>query len=242
MVKQHVSPKNPETYRIDNRRWSEAQAHEMSFWNREGVFENEFQRVRDRYGPILSEVESHIERVRRTLDVGSGPTCAGRLFSTGQKFFLDPLMSAYQERWPDRMPQGRQGVCVAAKGEYLPYSCCTFDVVCSFNSLDHMHRPWEVLREVRRVLKKGGIFLLGIFCHPPLIAYSRLGLEKAVPFLKDTAHPFSYTRSSIKRLVEKVLVVKESRCVYRKPSLWPGLHRSDWVFLCENVKTTCSRH
>jgi len=140
-------------------------------------------------------------------------------------------MSAYVRRWPDRLPEGDW---IAGAGERLPYPSDTFDVVVSFNSLDHMFKPWEALAEIRRVLKPGGFFLLGIFCHPPVFAYSRRGIERILPFLKDTPHPFSYTRGSVERLVRRYFKVLEARCVYRKPTLLPSLHRTDWIFVCEN--------
>ena len=220
-----------QTTGIERTRWAEAQAHETSFWQRDGVFENEFARVCGRYGPVIAEVDSRLSEDARILDVGSGPTCSARLFKKGRKSFMDPLMSIYVRRWPDRLPEGEK---IAGAGERIPYPPNTFDVVVSFNSLDHMFKPWEALAEIGRVLKPRGLFLLGVFCHPPIFAYSRRGIEKLVPFLKDTPHPFSYTRGSVERLVRRHFTVRKTTCVYRKPSLLPSLHRTDWVLVCEN--------
>jgi SAM-dependent methyltransferase len=43
-----------------------------------------------------------------------------------------------------------------ARGERLPFADATFDVVCSFLVLEHVHDPRAVLTEAARVLKRGG--------------------------------------------------------------------------------------
>jgi SAM-dependent methyltransferase len=220
-------------YAIDQDRWDKAQAYEISFWRREGVLEYQLSRVAKRYGPIIAEVDTRLSGDIRILDVGCGPTCTARLFSKGRKTYLDPLMYSYELSWPDRMPEGER---IAGIGEQIPHRTNTFDIVVSFNSLDHMFNPRDVLVEIRRVLKPGGVFLLGVFCHPPIFAYSRRGIEKVLPFLKDTPHPFSFTRGAVEHLVKKYFTVKESRCVYRKSGFLSPLHRTDWVLVCENRK------
>lgn len=52
------------------------------------------------------------------------------------------------------LDDGREGV-----GESIPYDDESFDVVVADNVLEHLERPLEVFREVRRVLKPGGVFL-----------------------------------------------------------------------------------
>lgn len=218
-------------YVIDAGRWDEAQEHEIAFWNKAGSFDHEIQRVQLRYGPILGEIDAGLDDQARILDLGCGPTCPGRLFRHGAKTFLDPLMSEYERRWPDKMPRGER---LTGRGEAIPHDDATFDVVVSFNALDHMFEPWDVLTEIKRVMKPGGVFVLGIFCHPPIFAYPRLAIEKILPFLKDTPHPFSFTRGSIERFISKYFHVEEARCVYTKPSLIPALHRTDWVFVLKH--------
>jgi len=46
-----------------------------------------------------------------------------------------------------------------AWGESIPYGDETFDLVYSCNVLEHLREPAAVLREVRRVLRPGGMFL-----------------------------------------------------------------------------------
>lgn len=52
--------------------------------------------------------------------------------------------------------------------EALPFSDNTFDVVYCNDSFHHYPAPMNVLREVHRVLKPGGTFLIGD-CWQPLV-------------------------------------------------------------------------
>ncbi len=211
-------------------RWGDAQSKEDEFWKRNGVFDDQIARVVSRYGPVIAELSKELKPGSNILDVGCGPTCAGQLFSIGSKSFLDPLMDSYLKTYPEKIPEGEKLCCPA---ESIPKEDESFDVVISFNALDHMISPIKVLSEIRRVLKKDGTFLLGIFLHPAPIALLRRFVENCLPFLREDAHPYSYTLASIRELLgEHFDIAKEIR-VYRKDSaLFPSLHREDWVFIC----------
>ncbi len=47
-----------------------------------------------------------------------------------------------------------------AAGESLPYAAASFDLVCSWDVLEHVQDPQAVLREVARVLRPGGAALV----------------------------------------------------------------------------------
>ncbi len=53
------------------------------------------------------------------------------------------------------LDEGRQGI-----GEAIPYPDSTFDVVFAGNVLEHLVCPERVFREVSRVLKPGGVFMV----------------------------------------------------------------------------------
>jgi ubiquinone/menaquinone biosynthesis C-methylase UbiE len=211
-------------------RWHHAQSKEDEFWKRNGVFDDQIDRVVSRYGPVIAELSRGLKPESHILDVGCGPTCAGQLFSIGTKSFLDPLMDSYLKTYPGKIPEGEKLCCPA---ENIPKEDESFDVVMSFNALDHMISPAQVLSEIRRVLKKDGTFMLGIFLHPAPIALLRRFVENFLPFFREDAHPYSYTLASIRELLgEHFYIAKEIR-VYRKDSaLFPSLHREDWVFMC----------
>lgn len=64
-----------------------------------------------------------------------------------------------------RLRAGRYGLTlpiVVAAGEHLPYPDGSFDLITCLDVLEHVASTDEVLREVRRVLKPGGIVLTTI--------------------------------------------------------------------------------
>ncbi len=53
---------------------------------------------------------------------------------------------------------------VKANAEYIPFKDSTFDIVISFNSLDHVDDIDKTISEIKRVTKIGGLFLLITDC------------------------------------------------------------------------------
>jgi ubiquinone/menaquinone biosynthesis C-methylase UbiE len=211
-------------------RWQYAQTKEDEFWKRNGVYNDQSDRVVSRYGPVIAELSRQLKPDSKILDVGCGPTCTGKLFSIGSKTYLDPLMDSYLSTYPEKIPEGEKLCCAA---ESIPKADKTFDVIISVNALDHMIDPPKVLSEIRRVLKNDGIFLLGLFLHPPSIAFFRRLIENHLPFAREDAHPYSYTRKSIRVLLGNFFHIQKEISVYRKDSaLFPKLHREDRMFIC----------
>jgi SAM-dependent methyltransferase len=104
---------------------------------------------------------------KRVLDVGCGPTRRlDAVPQAAQRVGLDPLMAKYRELLADDAWDGVTYVTGAA--ERMPFADASFDVVCSFNSLDHVHDVERSAAEIKRVLAPGGTFLLMTeLGHPP---------------------------------------------------------------------------
>lgn len=212
-------------------RWKAAQRKEEDFWRREGVYEPQRRRVLERYRPVILEVAGELPDGPAILDIGCGPTCAGRLFPDGDKTFLDPLMDSYREVYGDSLPVDDELVC--ARAEEIPRLDDSFDLVMSVNSLDHMVDPEAVLREVTRVLRPTGIFLLGLFLHSRPIAAARKLIDRYLPFAREDAHPYHYTRRSARELLDRHFRVEREVCVFRRDdALVPAFHREDRMFVC----------
>lgn len=211
-------------------RWRSAQSKEDSFWRRNDVIRPQMDRVISRYGPVFSTLSKHLTRESAILDVGCGPTCPARLFTTGSRTYLDPLMSSYADTHGGTLPQGTR-ICAIA--ERIPFRKKSFDLVTCMNALDHMIHPERVLGEINRVMKEEGIFVLGNFLHPPKIAGLRSFVERWLPVFREDAHPYSYTLKSIRRLMGAFFRIRDEIRVFRKESaLFPSLHREDWIFIC----------
>lgn len=80
--------------------------------------------------------------------------------------------------------------------EQLPFEDHTFDVVCSFETIEHLDHPELFLQEIRRVLKPGGNIILSCPNDP---YYYKPG-EPGNPF-----HKKQYTYFDFKQLAEKNL-------------------------------------
>ncbi len=80
--------------------------------------------------------------------------------------------------------------------EQLPFEDHTFDVVCSFETIEHLDHPELFLQEIRRVLKPGGNIILSCPNDP---YYYKQGTPEN-PF-----HKRQYTYFDFKQLAEKYL-------------------------------------
>ena len=80
----------------------------------------------------------------------------------------------------------------------------SFDIVLSFNALDHSVDPAKVIREINRVLCEGGDFLLWIY-----VLRDGYKFLQSLLNLLDPPHPFHFTvkKSHRKCHDEYVMVV-----------------------------------
>jgi SAM-dependent methyltransferase len=210
-------------------RWRLAQQHEAHFWKQHAAMAPQQQRVASRYAGLidemtLDEMALGNGRPALTLEVGSGPTCATQRLKGARHVFLDPLMRVYRPLCSD-VP----GHFINAVGERLPFADATFDAVLSFNVIDHVISPAAFVEEMIRVASPGGLLVLGVYTHPRLFAAVRNMLERTLPWAREEAHPFFFSRHSLVRLMEHAgLAVERVACAHA-PAHNPALHRQDWV-------------
>lgn len=96
---------------------------------------------------------------KRVLDIACGTGYGIGLLRKHASFVVgvDIDASAAQEA---RKETGDNGSVMLADGLGLPFADGTFDVVTSFETLEHLHGRREFLAELRRVLTPGGELLL----------------------------------------------------------------------------------
>ena len=96
-------------------------------------------------------------RGKKILDIGCGPRGSLEWASeAGLRLGIDPLAEAYRRLGTDLHAM----VYVSGSGGNLPFPNDSFDIVCSFNSLDHVDDLGKVIHEIGRVTAQGGVFLL----------------------------------------------------------------------------------
>ncbi len=103
---------------------------------------------------------------KAVLDIGCGP-CGSLEWADNarQRVGLDPLADAYRKLVEDDAQQ--MSYC-AAPSEKIPFPDGHFDVVTTFNSLDHVDDVDATVAEIKRVAApKGRILVIVEFGHAP---------------------------------------------------------------------------
>lgn len=94
---------------------------------------------------------------KKILDIGCGPRGSLEWADmTEERVGLDPLANEYLKLGADQQKMKY----VSAYSENIPFADGYFDVVCSFNSIDHVEDLKKTCEEIKRVIKKGGLLLI----------------------------------------------------------------------------------
>jgi SAM-dependent methyltransferase len=131
---------------------------ELAYWQRqraeEGVLENDW--YRDGFTTAFGIDESFYVG-KRLLDIGCGPRGSLEWATmASERVGVDPLAKQYE-----KLNGGLHGMSyVAARSEKLPFPDGHFNVVSSFNSLDHVDDLDATIHEITRVTAGDGTFLL----------------------------------------------------------------------------------
>jgi SAM-dependent methyltransferase len=147
---------------------------------------------------VLFGIERGWYRDKRMLDVGCGPRGSLDWATEAEaRVGLDPLADEYREMGVDTAAMDY----VKGVAEAMPFDDASFDVVGSFNSLDHVEDVDKVAAEIARVIRPGGMFLLGtdVAHRPRLMEPHTFGWDLTRRFdpwfevvderhLKDTGH------------------------------------------------------
>jgi ubiquinone/menaquinone biosynthesis C-methylase UbiE len=134
-------------------------------------------------------VRSRLTERSHVLDLGCGRGGVVELFWRDVKLAagLDPDVPSLAEHRSPGMP------VIRGRGEQLPFTDESFDLIVCLWVLEHLERPEEVFREVRRVLRPHGHF---VFLTPnlrnPLLLLNRLA--KALPQVQRRIVPRLYGR------------------------------------------------
>ena len=168
----------------------------------------------------------HIETTDKILEVGCG--AHGLVFGFGGNFCvgIDPLAVDYKRLFPKW--QGN-AMTTAAIGEQLPFDDASFEIVLSDNVIDHAEKPVEIVDELVRVLKPGGVLYFTVNIHHPVYdlasrahgAWNALGLKLELSAFAD--HTVHFTESQIKnvfarqplKIVEQTDTITETKAQHR---------------------------
>jgi 2-polyprenyl-3-methyl-5-hydroxy-6-metoxy-1,4-benzoquinol methylase len=139
---------------------------ELSYWRgraaAEGTLRNEH------YMPLYTDafgLPTNFYSGKRVLDIGCGPRGSLEWCDmASERVGLDPLVPQYLKLGAI----AHKMTYVAASSDRIPFPDAHFDVVTCLNALDHVDDLDSTIKEIKRVTRPGGRFLLSTEVnHPP---------------------------------------------------------------------------
>jgi SAM-dependent methyltransferase len=140
--------RNPKKYE------SELNWHKKAYAKRSGKPSNFWY---EKHFTKLFKLDKSFYNDKRLLDIGCGPLGSLEWADNAKtRIGLDPLANEYMNIGASKLKM----TFVLSSGEKIPFPDSYFDVVSSFNSIDHVDDLEKVVSEIKRVCKPGGTFLL----------------------------------------------------------------------------------
>ena len=190
-------------------RWKEAQVAETEFWT--GLSAPTVQQilnVNQSYAQCLQAWVPAMPTPALEIGVGGlGVGLLGYMPSIGTRFVIDPLPPV-QPNCPEALRQEilsrRNALRFArASGEALPFASGKFGLAVCVNVLDHVNNAPEVVAEIFRILRPGGLFFLGVdtFSYFGLAKWHLLTKHLHASEILVRAHPYRFLESHVAALV-----------------------------------------
>ena len=138
-----------------------------------------------------------VVRGRRVLDAACGEGYGSTLLKKWGAAFVDAIDIDAETIDKANTLFGQDGVRFQRHTcEELPFEDQSFDVVCSFETIEHIDHPEAFLREIKRVLKPGGVAIISCPNDP---YYSQHGIPDNI------FHKRKYTYFDFQELAEPIL-------------------------------------
>lgn len=136
--------------------------NELTYWRIIKFFEKELNNnhYKNAFTKFFDLTDENYKS-KKVLDIGCGPRGSLEWCKNGDELIgLDPLADDYL------LLNNKIKTMKLIKGfsENIPFENSYFDIVSSFNSLDHVDNLEKTISEIKRVLKPGGYFLLITDC------------------------------------------------------------------------------
>lgn len=190
-------------------RWKEAQVAENEFWT--GLSPETVQQILQVNQSYAKRLQEWVpEKASPALEIGVGGLGVGLLGyvpSIATRIAIDPLPHV-RPSCPDAMLQDiltrRDALQFArASGESLPFASGQFALIVCVNVLDHVSEAPQVVAEIFRVLRPGGMFFLGVdtFSYFGLAKWHLLTKHLHANEIMVRAHPYRFLESHVATLV-----------------------------------------
>lgn len=157
---------------LKSKSWIVAQEHERQYWNDRRLSCVGFLHDLSGNGPLALLIEKTIleSDFKKVLEIGVGGLGIGLLWlfpNAEIRIGVDPILPSISKCGnpfvESLVSMAQSGVqYFEATGEKMPFTNGYFDLVICNNVLDHVDEPIEILMEINRVLKPGGIIAFGV--------------------------------------------------------------------------------
>jgi ubiquinone/menaquinone biosynthesis C-methylase UbiE len=149
----------------------------MSYWRKrqraEGILSNRHYQplYTDAFGVTVDDYAN-----RAVLDIGCGPRGSLEWATMArERVGVDPLADRYRAE----LGASRHAmIYCSAVSHAIPYPDAHFDIVTSLNALDHVDDFAGTVREIERLTKPGGLFLLSVEIDHPVTATEPMTLTE----------------------------------------------------------------
>lgn len=152
------------------------------------------------------------QRTYQLLDIGSG---FGRTFvyldaaGIGERFeFLG--MDIDPGRKDDVFAENPYTIVAGDAESPLRFERDSFDVVVCEQLLEHLHNPHQLISEIHRILRPGGLFVCGVPTFPEPIAKLRRAMVRRYG-LRGSDHVQTYSLRAIRKDLQPYFEVDEVR-------------------------------
>jgi len=143
------------------------------------------------------------------LDLGCGTYCRGDVGVDVQFSYRNPLDQP--EKFDNLFgSKNKDCMLVLSNLNYpLPFRNEVFNMVLARAVLEHILRPYDLLLEIRRVLRKNGVLKVVV-----------PNAKVSVADWRDSGHVVSFTVPTITRLISKVFKVKKTKLLFNGESIY----------------------
>lgn len=193
---------------VSGDRWKKAQEYEQGYWESEAqsIARGDSRRL-DFYGWRAEQLVSRLNELgldrltggdSAVLEIGTGPVGLVAYFPATERVAVDPLEGYYASD-PNLTALRTEGVSYReGVGEELPVEDDSMDLVVMENCIDHTQDPDQVMNEISRVLRPGGVVYLTVNCRTPVgYVVHRILSKLAV----DAGHPHTYTAGRARSII-----------------------------------------
>ena len=110
---------------------------------------------------VRYEFAARLLRGKSVLDVACGSGYGSEVLAqAGAHSVVGVDLSPEASRYADGRYSSDSTSFLAGDAEHLPFRAASFDVIVSFETIEHLHDPFSFLSEVKRLLKPDGLLVI----------------------------------------------------------------------------------